>query len=564
MLDAVSQIQWFLGALPAGDNSTWILLLALFFGTFLSEDATCVAAGTLAANGQVSFGAAVYACFLGIIAGDLVLYLVGRAFGGWIVSSRVFNRLVSERALRRGSDWLEKRGASAVFLSRFVTGLRLPTYLAAGILGTNFFKFAIYFVIAAAIWTPLIVGAAAFWQTAVPGNLIIGILVAFLTVRIAIKLADWKTRRLLVGRIKRAGNWEFWPIWLFYIPVVFYILLLGLRYRGLTVFTATNPAIPGGGFVGESKDAIYRMIGASKAASAHLLRHCLIDARQNIEQKIAAADKFISEHDLRFPIAVKPDKGERGKGVVIVRTRGELGELLAAEGDVIVQEFFAGDEASVFYQRFPGETRGSIFSITEKRFPLVVGDGTSDVETLILRDRRSVCMAKKYLEHNSGRLDHVPEAGEGFGLIDIGTHSRGAIFLDGSHLRTAELEQKIDEICRGIDGFHFGRFDIRARSFADLRRGENFRIIELNGVTSESTNIYDPQYSLLDAYRILFAQWRTAFEIGSRNVKLGIGPAGVRFLAGSYIESLGLFKYSPRARRFFFPIDFSRAEAVVP
>ncbi len=64
-------------------------------------------------------------------------------------------------------------------------------------------------------------------------------------------------------------------------------------------------------------------------------------------------------------------------------------------------------------------------------------------------------------------------------------------------------------------------------SFEDLRRGENFRIIELNGVTSESTNIYDPRYSLADVYRILFRQWRLAFEIGRENIRLGATPTSI-------------------------------------
>jgi hypothetical protein len=43
--------------------------------------------------------------------------------------------------------------------------------------------------------------------------------------------------------------------------------------------------------------------------------------------------------------------------------------------------------------------------------------------------------------------------------------------------------------------------------------GRNIRIIELNGLTSESTNIYDPKYGLFFAYRTLFEQFRIAFEI---------------------------------------------------
>jgi hypothetical protein len=60
--------------------------------------------------------------------------------------------------------------------------------------------------------------------------------------------------------------------------------------------------------------------------------------------------------------------------------------------------------------------------------------------------------------------------------------------------------------------------------------GRNIKIIELNGVTSEMTNIYDPRYSLIDAYRILFHQWRLAFEIGAENSKMGATQPGVFYL----------------------------------
>jgi hypothetical protein len=43
-------------------------------------------------------------------------------------------------------------------------------------------------------------------------------------------------------------------------------------------------------------------------------------------------------------------------------------------------------------------------------------------------------------------------------------------------------------------------------------------------VTSEATNIYDPKNSLFEAYRVLFRQWRIAFEIGAENLKRGKTP----------------------------------------
>jgi len=52
-------------------------------------------------------------------------------------------------------------------------------------------------------------------------------------------------------------------------------------------------------------------------------------------------------------------------------------------------------------------------------------------------------------------------------------------------------------------------------------------VLELNGVTSEATHIYDPGNSLLEAYRVLFRQWSWAYQIGRRNRERGceITPA---------------------------------------
>jgi len=232
----------------------------------------------------------------------------------------------------------------------------------------------------------------------------------------------------------------------------------------------------------------------------------------------------MTKNGLSFPIVVKPDVGERGAGVEIVKTSADLTEKLEAETNQIVQEYAAGGETSVFYYRYPEKEKGLIFAITEKRFPFVTGDGSMTLEELILSDERAVCLAEKYLERNREHLETVPAQGEKIQIIDIGTHSRGAIFLDGEWMKSDALKMQIDEICRGFEGFYFGRFDIRVESFEDFRAAKNFKIVELNGVTSEATNIYDPRYSLTDAYQILFRQWRIAFEIGAKNRRRGALP----------------------------------------
>ena len=71
-------------------------------------------------------------------------------------------------------------------------------------------------------------------------------------------------------------------------------------------------------------------------------------------------------------------------------------------------------------------------------------------------------------------LYDVPEKGQMFPLVEVGTHCRGSIFLDGNHLLTHELESAIDQISRSFEGFYFGRYDIRCPSVEDLKKGINF------------------------------------------------------------------------------------------
>jgi hypothetical protein len=85
-------------------------------------------------------------------------------------------------------------------------------------------------------------------------------------------------------------------------------------------------------------------------------------------------------------------------------------------------------------------------------------------------------------------------------------------------------------VARRFDGFYFGRFDVRAASADAFARGE-FTVIELNGVTSEPTHIYDPAVSVFGAYRALFDQWSTAFAIGAANARAGAPVTPVWTLA---------------------------------
>jgi len=145
----------------------------------------------------------------------------------------------------------------------------------------------------------------------------------------------------------------------------------------------------------------------------------------------------------------------------------------------------------------------------------------------VLDDPRAVALWRVYVAALGERAEAVPPAGGGGRLVDVGTPCRGAVFRDGGHLATPALADAVDRASRVYDGFYFGRFDFRAPSLAAFREGRDLKVLELNGVTSEATHIYDPKHRLWDAYRILFEQWRLAFEVGAANRERGVEPASV-------------------------------------
>jgi len=526
-----------------GAAGTWMLLLGLALATFLAEDLTCIAAGLLVAQERLGFVAASVACAVGIFVGDLLLVAAGRSLGRHAVERAPLSWVISPAALTRAEGWFEARGVRMVLLSRFVPGSRLPLYVAAGVLRAPLRPIVVALAAASIVWTPLLVGlsratggAVVAWFERYEAWALVAVLVSaavtLLVVKVVVPAFTWRGRRLLLSRWRRWTRWEFWPVWLVSVPVFLHWRRLGLAHRNLALFTAATPGMPEGGFVLESKCEI---LGALPPEVVPRFER--IELPEDAAGRLEAVEAARLRLGLEYPFVGKPDVGERGAGVAILRDAAGVERWLhAAPPTVLVQEYAAGEEFGVFYVRRPSEPSGSIFSITAKRFPAVTGDGTSSLERLILADDRAVCMAPLYLERNAERLDSVPAAGERVELTDIGNHCRGTLFRDGRALATPELAAAIDAIARAVPGFYFGRFDLRCPSVDALRAGRDLKVIELNGVTSEATHIYEPGASLLAAWRTLFAQWRLAFEIARENVDRGARPARLRHLVGLLAE----------------------------
>lgn len=533
------------------DMPVWAAWVAIVLGTFVSEDLTCVAAGLAAATGRISGLDAIGAAALGIWLGDLGLYLAGKFIGKPALARAPLRWFVHEEGVQQSAQWFKSKGSVVILLGRFVPGTRLPTYFAAGLLEVGFWRFSGYALLAVAIWAPLL-GLGAMWlgREILPWIelyetwglvLLAGALALyFIALKFIVPAFTWRGRRMIVSRWRRMTRWEFWPPWMFYPPVLAYVAWLACKHRSLSVFTAVNPGVPAGGFIGESKLDILRHL---ESTPEFLVRSRALPAALDLERRVATVSEFLAVTGLDYPVVLKPNAGQRGSGVAVVRNVSEVREYLERiRVDCLVQEYAPGEEFGVFYYRRPSEPQGHVFSITRKVFPKVRGDGRRTLEELILADARAVCMAKLYLEKNAARLAHVPRLGEDVQLVEIGNHCRGTIFLDGCSLVTPELEAAFERISRGFEGFYFGRYDVRARSAADLQRGEHFKVIELNGATSEATHIYDPAFPLLGAWGVLFRQWSLLFEIAVENRRRGAPVVGV----GELVHAL--FRYRASAR----------------
>jgi len=102
--------------------------------------------------------------------------------------------------------------------------------------------------------------------------------------------------------------------------------------------------------------------------------------------------------------------------------------------------------ASLLYCRRPGQARGRIVAITLKYFPFVIRYGKHTLRELILADPRAGRLTHLYFKRHAARLDTVPTEGAAIRLAFARSHSRGAIFRNGTHLVTPEMEARFDDI----------------------------------------------------------------------------------------------------------------------
>jgi membrane protein DedA with SNARE-associated domain len=570
------------------DTIFWIKeSIVIFFLTFIHEDAAILAAGFSKVEYGLPLLYAYVPVYLGIVVGDVIIYWLGRL----AQSSKWLKSKIIGPKVERVNLWLNTHLVRVLVVCRLTPGLLFPTFVACGWFKIPFWRFATVSIIAGAVYSSIVLTIIILFGDLVLFKLgywawgTLAALVIAYALRNFFKSKWSKATENAMGDIppsffevirkympslknkfsgmpslddlKRVvSSAERIPNNILYIPVILRWFLLAIRYRSVTLPTASNPMIETGGFMGESKSSVMNMVGAEQrvwvADFVTLHRN-----GEDTETDLKKAIELIEERGLGFPIVAKPDIGWNGYGVNLVEDRNHLHKYIISfpsnENIILQRPVHHDGEAGVFYVRIPGEESGKLYSLTLRYFPYVIGDGKSTLTELIQNDPRTKMRADFYLGGKSNHLgfgkedlEHVPQQGELIRLTFIGSLRVGGLYRDAGHLITPELTKRFDDIARSMPEFYYGRFDVRFESTELLQEGKGFSIIEINGAGAEAIQAWDPDIPLFKLYNEFFKAQSLLFKVGALNRKRGFKPMSVyRFIKAIKRQNRLVDSYPP-------------------
>lgn len=241
----------------------------------------------------------------------------------------------------------------------------------------------------------------------------------------------------------------------------------------------------------------------------YFLPSVLVSEDLDVAQKKEFIFAFIEEHG--YPVILKSNVGCVGKGIAKVSSPEDVEKhtprLL---GDYILQKFTSYPyECGVFYTRLNSQPK--ITGINKKHFPTVLGNGRDDILTLAKNHERYTSHWDSFLQDID--TSEVLDENRAKRLSFIGSHTLGCKFTDDTEqLLTPELEAAIFELFETQPGFNFGRVDVKCADEEAFRQGE-FVVIEVNGVASLPTHMFDPKFTIMQAYKIFFEHARLLVKI---------------------------------------------------
>jgi membrane protein DedA with SNARE-associated domain len=564
------------GHISALDLSGLARITSLLVLPFAHEDLAIILGGYIVVNDLLPVSLVAVSIYFGMVGSDFALYGIGAAARHlpWL------RRFAVDERVRRFGDTLKRNVFGLVALCRVVPGVVFVAFVACGWTRVSLARFTAASLIISALYLPLMLYLVIVFGDAFDDHLGLWTWPILL---IAVSASSFVRKRVfafreaneaavaadatlpadcfgmppLAGADCKVAMAERIPPLLFYVPLVLNWLRLGLRHGSLTLPTAANPAIFTGGMWGESKSSYFFDVApAMRKWIANFVTVSRGSGAGSLDPDIDRALRALDEAGLDYPLIAKPDIGWHGYGVRRIDGRAQLVNYIAqfpAAATLMLQRFVPhAGEAAVLYARLPDEPAGRILSLTFRYFPHVVGNGRLTVRQLIGGNERAQWKSALHLgEDPSHRgvdpcdLDRVPACGEVVRIALIGNQRAGALYRDGRRYITAALEARFDAIASGMSEFHYGRFDLRFESLDGFMRGEDFSIVEINGIGGEAIDCWDPRLGVGEVYRRLADQQRLLFLIGDCNRARGFRPTGAGDFIGSLVRQSQLIRRYP-------------------
>jgi membrane protein DedA with SNARE-associated domain len=191
--------------------------LAVFFGVMLESagvplpgETVLIVSGALAHQGVLDPGDALFFGILGAVTGDQIGYWVGRKGGRPFVLRWGRYLFVTRERLALAEAFFDRHGGRAVFLARFVAGLRVFGALVAGMSRMSWGKFALYNALGGTVWATAAVSLGYFlWASISLVEHWVGRASLLLVAALALALLlRWAYRKAVRGERSNGGHFD--------------------------------------------------------------------------------------------------------------------------------------------------------------------------------------------------------------------------------------------------------------------------------------------------------------------------------------------------------------------
>ncbi len=140
----------------------FLALLAAGLGVPMPEDIVLLAGGALVSEGVTSLTPTLAVCIVGVMAGDLTIFLMARTFGAKLLEHRFYAKLLPERRRNKLERNLRKHGSKIIFVARFLPGLRAPIFALSGMHRMSLAVFVFWDGLALLLSAPLFIALGYF------------------------------------------------------------------------------------------------------------------------------------------------------------------------------------------------------------------------------------------------------------------------------------------------------------------------------------------------------------------------------------------------------------------